>query len=65
VLSAPTTWPTGSSAPAVDKVALLALTIDERAVILAQLEDPLDGLAELRAVVLNEHEWRQRTGLDP
>ena len=32
-----------------DDVKLLALTIDERAVILAQLEDPPDGLAELRA----------------
>ena len=48
-----------------DGVALLALTIDERAIILAALEDPPDGLAELRAVLLNEHEWRQRTGLDP
>jgi hypothetical protein len=46
-------------------VALLALTIDERAIILAALENPPDGLAELRAVLLNEHAWRQRTGLDP
>ena len=38
-----------------DGVALLALTIDERAIILAALEDPPDGLAELRAVLLNEH----------
>ena len=45
-----------------DGVALLALTIDERAVILAALEDPPDGLAELRAVLLNEHQWRQRKG---
>ena len=44
---------------------LLALTIDERAIILAQLEDPPDGLAELRAVLMNEHQWRQREGLDP
>ena len=48
-----------------DDVKLLALTIDERAVILAELEDPPDGLAEVRGVLLNEHEWRQRTGLDP
>ena len=48
-----------------DGVALLALTMDERAIILAALEDPPDGLAELRAVLLNEHEWRQREGLDP
>lgn len=47
-----------------DDVKLLALTIDERAIILGSLEDPPDGLAELRAVLLNEHEWRQRTGLD-
>jgi hypothetical protein len=44
-------------------VALLALTIDERAIILAALEDPPDGLAELRSVLLNEHQWRQREGL--
>ena len=48
-----------------DGVALLALTIDERAVILAALQDPAEGLAELRAVLLNEHQWRQREGLDP
>ena len=33
-----------------DGVALLALTIDERAIILASLEDPPEGLAELRAL---------------
>jgi hypothetical protein len=49
---------------ATDQVALLALTIDERAIILAALEDPPDGLAELRGVLMNEHEWRQREGLD-
>jgi hypothetical protein len=47
-----------------DGVKLLALTIDERAIILASLEDPPDGLSELRAVLLSEHEWRQREGLD-
>jgi hypothetical protein len=47
-----------------DDVKLLALTIDERAIILGQLEDPPDGLAELRGVLLNEHQWRQREGLD-
>ena len=46
-----------------DDVKLLALTIDERAIILASLEDPPEGLAELRAVLLNEHEWRQRERL--
>lgn len=49
----------------VEGVLLLAVTIDERAVILGQLDDPPDGLAELRGVVMNEHEWRQREGLDP
>ena len=48
-----------------DQVRLLALTIDERAVILDQLDDPPDRLAELRAVLLNEHQWRQREGRDP
>jgi hypothetical protein len=38
-----------------DDVKLLALTIEERAIILAALEDPPDGLTELRAVLLNEH----------
>ena len=37
-----------------------SLTEDEQLVILAALEDPPDGLAELRAVLLGEHEWRQR-----
>ena len=46
-----------------DGVKLIALTIDERAIILASLEDPPEGLAELRAVLLNEFEWRQREGL--
>jgi len=46
-----------------DEVKLLALTIDERAVILNALDDPPDGLAELRAVLVNEHQWRQREGL--
>ena len=46
-----------------DGVALLALTIDERAIILATLEDPPKKLAELRAVLMNEHQWREREGL--
>ena len=40
-----------------DGVSLLALTIDERAIILAALEDPP---RRLRAVLVNEHVWRQR-----
>jgi hypothetical protein len=46
-----------------DDVKLLALTLDERSVILGTLDDPPDGLAELRGVLLNEHEWRNREGL--
>ena len=34
-----------------DEVKLLALTIDERAIILGSLEDPPEGLAERRAVL--------------
>ena len=48
-----------------DEVKLLGLEIDERAIILAALEDPPDGLSELRGVLMNEHQWRQREGLDP
>ena len=44
---------------------LLALSLDERAVRLAVLEDPPAGLAELLAVLLNDHRWRQSEGLDP
>jgi hypothetical protein len=46
-----------------DEVKLVALTIDERAIILAALDDPPDGLAELRGVLMNEHPWRQRKEL--
>ena len=46
-----------------DEVRLLALTIDERAIILGQLEDPPDGLTEFRAVLLNDHQWRVAEGL--
>ena len=38
---------------------VLALTIDDR----ERLDDPPDGLAELRGVLLREHEWRVREGL--
>lgn len=40
-----------------------ALTIAEREQILRGLEDCPDGLAELRGVLLREHEWRVREGL--
>jgi len=40
------------------------LTIDERAIIPASLEDPPKGLAELRAVLLADHQWRRSEGID-
>jgi hypothetical protein len=43
--------------------AIVALTIDDREPILRALEDCPDGLGELRAVLLREHEWRVREGL--
>ena len=42
---------------------VLALTIDDREAILRALDDPPDGLAELRGVLLRGHEWRVREGL--
>jgi hypothetical protein len=42
---------------------VLALTIAEREQILVTLDDPPDGLAELRGVLLAEHEGRVRDGL--
>jgi hypothetical protein len=47
-----------------DNVKLLALTLDERALLLAALEDPPQELAELRAVLLADHQWRRVEGLD-
>ena len=47
-----------------DGVALLALTLDERALMLATLEDPPPELAELRAVLLADHTWRRGEGID-
>ena len=47
-----------------DDVKLLALTIEERALMLNALEDPPDELAELRAVLLADHQWRRSEGLD-
>jgi hypothetical protein len=40
-----------------------ALTITDREAILRVLEDAPEGLAELRGVLLKEHEWRVREGL--
>ncbi len=42
---------------------VLALTISEREQILYALDDPPDGLAELRSVLLAEQVGRQRQGL--
>jgi hypothetical protein len=42
---------------------VVALTIPEREAILRVLEDCRDELAELRGVLLREHEWRVREGL--
>ena len=43
---------------------VLALTIPDREQILRALDDPpSDGLAELRGVLVREHEWRKRVGL--
>jgi hypothetical protein len=43
---------------------VLALTVVDRESILRALDEtPTDGLAELRGVLLAEHEWRVREGL--
>jgi hypothetical protein len=43
--------------------ALVALTIQDREAILRTLNAPPAGLAELRGVLIREHEWRVREGL--
>ena len=47
-----------------DEVELLALTRAERTVMLSALEDPPQELADLRAVLLADHQWRRGEGLD-
>jgi uncharacterized protein (DUF1778 family) len=42
---------------------VLALTIEDRERIIRALDDPPAGLAELRGVLVREHEWRVREGL--
>ena len=42
---------------------ILALTIAEREQIIRALDEPPEGLAELRTVLLREHEGRVREGL--
>ena len=41
----------------------VALTIPDRIAILTVLDDPPPGLAQLRGVLLGEHEWRLREGI--
>jgi hypothetical protein len=60
---APTTWPTGSSVHS-KPIKLIALTLDERALRLSALEDPPQELAELRAVLLADHQWKRAERLD-
>lgn len=49
---------------AVDReTTMIGLTIAERTEILAALDGPPDGLAELRGVLLREHEWPLAHGL--
>jgi hypothetical protein len=48
-----------------DEVKLLGVEIDERTVILNAVGDPPDGLAELCSVLMSDHQWRRRGGLDP
>lgn len=43
--------------------AVVALSIADREAIFRALDDPPDRLAELRGVLLQEHEWRRREGL--
>ena len=47
-----------------NEVKLLALSLDERALMLSALEDPPHELAELRAGLLADHQWRRSEGLD-
>ena len=42
---------------------VLGLSIDEREMIIRSLDDPPESLAELRGVLVREHEWRVREGL--
>jgi hypothetical protein len=45
-------------------VKLLALSLDERALLPSALEDPRQELAELRAVLVADHQWRRSEELD-
>jgi hypothetical protein len=50
--------------PLDNQVKLLALSLDEWALLLSALEDPPQELAELRGVLLADHQWRRGEGLD-
>jgi hypothetical protein len=39
------------------------IRVDRESILRALDETPSDGLAELRGVLLTEHEWRLREGL--
>ena len=50
--------------PNTGETKVLALTVVDRESILRALDEPpTNALAELRGVVLSEHEWRVREGL--
>ena len=42
---------------------IVGLSIEDREAIVSTLDDPPEGLCELRGVLLTEHEWRLREGL--
>ena len=42
---------------------IVGLSIQDREAILRTLDDPPEGLNQLRGVLLTEHEWRVREGL--
>jgi hypothetical protein len=44
---------------------LVALTIADREAVLSVLDDPRDGLEELRSVLLADHQRRRNHGLNP
>ena len=46
------------------RVKVFGLGVADREAILRVLEDGPDGFSELRAVLLQEHVWRVREGLD-
>ena len=46
-----------------DQATHFALTVDDRTIVLNALDDPPEGLATLRTVLMSEHQSRQRDGL--